>query len=91
MATKLHQPSREEAQKEVDRNFAAFSEMEFNNRYKGKVALLHQGRLIKILDTKADAYKMGLSMYKYPGLFSVQEIAAPIVDLGIMSCGLRSA
>ena len=83
------QPTQKEIKEEIAQNYKAFSERSFEQADKGKFALMHKGELMYILDTKADAYKMGIHSFKYAGTFSIQEILPLPIDLGFMSYALR--
>ena len=55
----------------------------------GRVALLHDGELVAVYDTIADAYAIGCEQYGL-GSFSLQEIGAKPIQLGILTAALDS-
>lgn len=70
----------------ITSNYEAFEKMLFNERDKGKFALLRDGKLVEIMADKSDAHKLGKRIYK-DGLYSIQEIM-PKRDFGSMSYAL---
>ena len=77
-------PDRKKLDKQIRKNYDAFSRMTFERELEGKYALLRDKKLVEVLDTVADAYKLGNE--KFPDrMFSIQEIGARPVDLGFMS------
>ena len=82
-------PTREEIEREIRQNYQVFIKLSFRTEDKHKFALLHKGKLVDILETRADAHTMGQSLYK-DGIYSVQEIDPPKIDLGYMSRALCS-
>lgn len=81
---------REALEKEISRNYDAFSKMKFSPQDKGKIALLHDGKLVDILDSRADAHKVGKLRFTGGEHYSVQEIDAAPADLGWFSHVVRS-
>ncbi len=77
-------------EEEISRNYDAFRGMEFSPQEKGKFALLRGGKLIDILDSRADAHKVAKLRFAGKGHFSVQEIGATLLDLGYFSHVLRT-
>lgn len=78
-------------EKEISRNYDAFSKMEFSLQDKGKFALLHKGKVVDVLDTRADAHKVGKLLFPNEDMaYSVQEIGAVPLDLGYFSHALRT-
>ena len=74
-------------QKEVDRNYEAFRKMSFEHEDRHKFALLQDGKLIAVLDTRMDAHIMGEKVCEN-GLYSVQEIDPVVADLGYITHAL---
>lgn len=83
--------SREVAEEELKKNYAAFSKMQFRQEQRGHFALLQDCKLISVLDTRNDAYIMGRALFEKEGrYFSVQQIMPPEIDLGIQSYALHT-
>lgn len=80
---------RKALEKEIARNYNAFSKMDFSPQDKGKFALLHDGKLIDILDSRADAHKFGKLRFAKGQHYSVQEIQSAPLDLGWFSHVVR--
>ena len=53
----------------------------------GRVALMHDSELVAVYDTTADAYAIGCEKFGL-GNFSLQEIGASPIHLGIMTAAL---
>lgn len=76
-------PKRSEAR----RNYAAYKEnfqAQLERDEFGRIALLSGGELIAVYDDRADAYSIGCEKFGLGG-FSLQEIGAQPVRLGIMA------
>lgn len=83
--TTTKKPTHEEAKKQVKDNYASFCRMSFKPEDKGRIVLLRNGDVVEIFEKRRDAYQRGLDLYQHPGLFSIQEIDAEPLDLGILS------
>lgn len=73
---------------EAERNFAAFQQMRFDSHDSGKFALLHKGELVLVFQTREDAFKTGLYLYKKLGEFTVQRIGERPASLGFVGTWL---
>ncbi len=72
---------------ELHNNFMAFQELlpEISSQYAGKYALLRDKKLVQCFDSVRDAMIFGKMQYP-DDLFSVQEVASGVVNLGYYSC-----
>ena len=71
-----------ELEREISKNYEAFSKMGFTAEYTGKFALMHREKLVDILDSRADAHKLAQVKIGENSLYSVQEINPRPLDLG---------
>ena len=72
-------------------NFAAYQahhQARLEAEQPGRVALMHNGELSAVIDTTADAYAIGCEEFGL-GSFSLQEIGAGPIHLGIMTALVR--
>ena len=78
--------SEERVQREIDRNYAAFTEMlpGLMKTSAGKWALLCDKSLVAVFDTARDAQLAGEKIYP-DAVFSVQEVRGRAIDLGWFS------
>lgn len=81
---------RKALEKEISRNYDAFCKIKFSPQDKGKFALLHNGKLVDILDSRTDAHKVGKLRFADGQHYSVQEIQSAPLDLGWFSHVVRS-
>ena len=77
----------ENKEREISRNHAAFQKMSFSSADKGKFALLHNGELVEVVDSRLDAHKAGARKFA-DGVYSIQEIMPRRKDLGYLSHAL---
>jgi hypothetical protein len=79
-----------EQRTQVDKNYAAFKAhlRELLESHPGKQALLHDGKIVEILDTLSDAIKFGNSKFG-AGNYSIQEISNRPAELGWHSHALH--
>ena len=82
-------PTREEMEREIKQNYEAFAQMEFKPEDTNKFALLSRKKLLCILDTRADAHKLGKILCK-DEVYSMQEINPPKIELGSIPYALRT-
>ncbi|WP_424947492.1 hypothetical protein [Candidatus Spongiihabitans sp.] len=73
-------------QQEIDKNFAYFESVQptLLEQHRGRYALLRHEKIVVIYDTARDAKLTGEQLYE-DGLFSIQEVGAPPIDLGFFS------
>jgi hypothetical protein len=73
--------------KQIEINYKAFQERlpSILAIFRGKFALMRDGRIVDFFDTARDAYIAGKSIFKDDQLFSVQEVVETPVDLGFFS------
>ena len=71
---------------EVRKNFTAFKKLlpSIDPRHSGKFAVLRKEEIIDYFDSMPDAAKYADALYE-DGLYSIQEINAQVIDLGIFS------
>ncbi len=82
-------PDKEKLEAEVDANFEAFNKMSFKESDTGKFALLHDCKLVALLDSHDACCISGDKKYA-DGLYSVQEIMGDFEDdIGFMGYALR--
>lgn len=76
----------EEKTAEVNKNFIAFQKLlpSIDPRHSGKFAVLRKEKIIDYFDSMSDAAKYADALYE-DGLYSIQEVNAKPVDLGIFS------
>ena len=58
--------------------------MRFDASMNGQYALLHDQKVIEVYQTREDAFKTGLLLYKKIGTFSVQKIGESPAGLGFV-------
>ena len=80
------------AQEEVDRNYEVFTEMlpGLLQTHAGGWGLFHRAELIEIFDTYRDARTAANRLYPEDH-YSIQEITADPIDLGIFSRAIQQA
>jgi len=73
-------------EQELERNYAAFATLQpaLLADHAGKFALMRHGNLEKIFDSAVDAAIFAEAQFE-DDLWSLQEISAPVVDLGWFS------
>jgi hypothetical protein len=71
---------------EIERNFRAFQAREsaFPPSQNGKYALMHDGEVIGVYDTLADAHQTGERFYR-DQVYSIQRIGRKPIGLGYFS------
>ena len=76
----------ETIQEAVDSNFEAFKQLlpELLKTHPNKFALLRDGKAVEFFDSARDAMVYGQKEFR-DGLFSVQEVADTVADLGYFS------
>lgn len=76
----------EEKTAEVNKNFKVFKGLlpSIDPRHSGKFAVLRKEKIIDYFDSMSDAAKYADALYE-DGLYSIQEVNAKVVDLGIFS------
>ena len=76
----------EEKTAEVNKNFIAFQKLlpSIDPRHSGKFAVLRKEKIIDYFDSMSDAAKYADALYE-DGLYSLQEVNAKPIDLGIFS------
>lgn len=69
---------------QVENNFKAFQAKlaDLLPAYAGKIAVLHDGNVVDVFDSFADAIKFGQEKFGNANEFSVQEITARAQSLG---------
>ena len=74
---------------EIKKNFQFFSKQTFNIDDFGKFAIIHNAKIICILDTRRDALKMAHDKYK-DEIYSIQQINPEKKEFGFLSHALRT-
>jgi hypothetical protein len=74
----------ESATKEIQVNHEAYlsQQAEMEEKYFGKYLLMHEGRVVLILNDNEDAYQVGCEQYGL-GKFSIEKVGEKPVDIGI--------
>ena len=87
----MSEPTLEEVQKEVDKNYEFFLKELPNifNLYNNKYALLKNAEIIDYFDTLDDAIKYAEMRFE-DGLYSVQKVNEPPVNLGYIGSFLNA-
>ena len=86
MMTKEHKELQDRQQEQVDKNYAAFQQLEdeFFHRNHGRYALMRDQKVVDVFDSWQDARKAAILLYK-DKLFSIQEVDKAPLDLGFYS------
>ena len=71
---------------EIRKNFMAFKKLllSIDSRHSGKFAVLRKEEIIEYFGSMPDATKYADVLYE-DGLYSIQEVNARVIDLGIFS------
>lgn len=71
------------AMRELRKNIAAYRAMQdrLEREHRGRVALLHDGTLVRVLDDRWDAYLIGMERFG-EGRFSIKTIGGRAASLG---------
>lgn len=71
---------------EIRKNFTAFQKLlpSVDPRHSGKFAVLRKEEIIDYFDSMPDATKYADVLYE-DGLYSIQEVNARVIDLGVFS------
>ena len=73
---------------QIEGNYKAFKAMSFPDKQTGMFALMRDAKVVKVLDSRMEAHKLGVRLYK-DKLYSIQEINRPMAYLGSGAYALR--
>ena len=77
-------------QEQIEQNYRIFEQQlpQLLARYRGKFALMRDGKIVAFFDTARDAFIAGQKLFAQDNLFSIQEVTATPIDLGWFSHAL---
>lgn len=86
MGTTTMPASREDLERQIDRNYTAFEKLlpDIIQEQRGKFALMQDGQIVEFFDTLRDAQAAGACIFS-DGLYSVQRVTDLSIDLGYFS------
>ena len=79
------------AENQLDRNHAAYGiiRAEMEEKYMGRVVLMHDGEVVEVYNDSGDAYKIGCEKYGL-GNFSLVNVGEQPINLGFFTMFVKA-